>query len=448
MDAEAARTRAPDAGQEKEGAPQETEEAAGVPTPSGPEPELQRRDSDPGSTSVKNGDGRASGGEGTVDSASKRQDRLPPPLPNSPLARAARAAGGQNGAGHAARPGSPSPSSSSNSSSSQARDMATPSVLEAVQGVDADATMPLSETHTDPPPRATSPPRSHITKPPPKLLHSLSVPARPKALSLSSTGRKFLDIPDTPGSVTSEHKPSKHPQGAARPVHLGPSGRLTSSRPAHPTGLRLHHTEGRSSLRQPLTKAPPSHPAPPLPKKEFAPALPIPKGMAEMPPPPPPAAPKRPAVARSGSDLHPMNDQELALLLHQELNSSPRMPRVSRSKKPGANGVVSSKRSNSPLATPLRRLQSGDVAEGKQESDEMDTVPAEGEGGGDGREHTVTGWERNVKVEAELDDSEELPAKPRANGAHSLPGKIEWRISQYRDTRRLSYGTLEDTCSA
>ncbi|GAQ85164.1 RING/FYVE/PHD zinc finger superfamily protein [Klebsormidium nitens] len=416
--AEAARLSAPDAGQENEGGRQETEEAAGVPTPSGPEPELQRRDSDPGSISVKNGDGRASGGEGTVDSVSRRQDRAPSQLPSSPLARAACAAGPQNGADHAARPGSPSPSSSSNSSSSQAQDMATPPVPQVAQGVDAHAAnLPVSPA--DPLPRATTSPRSHITKPPSKLLHSLSVPARPKALSLSSMGRKFMDIPDTPGSVTSEHKPSKHPQGAARPVHLGPSGRLTSSRPSHPTGLRLHHAEGRSSLRQPLAKGVPSHPAPPLPKKEFVPAPPNPKGMAEMPPPPPPAAPKRPAVTRSGSEPHSMNDEELALLLHQELNSSPRMPRVSRSKKPGANGVIPSKRSSSVLATPVRRSQSGDVAEGnKQESDEMDPGPGEGDSGGEGQE-------RRVKVEVELEDSEELPAKPSANGVHTLPELIQ-----------------------
>jgi hypothetical protein len=415
--------RATEKGSGKQGT-QETEETAGVPTPSGPEPELQRRDSDPGSTSVKNGDGRASGGEGTVDSGSRKQDMPLSPLSSSPLANKDSALLPPNDLEKPARPGSPSPSSSSNSSFSQARDSAPPPPSE-------DPVQIAEVTLTDPPPgdpasKATTPPWSHSGKP--KLHHALSVPARPKALSLPTHGKKLLDFPDTPGSVTSEHKPSsKLPQGGARPVHLAPSGRLVSSRPSHPTGMRLHSSDGgRSSLRHPFTNG---YKTPPL-RKEVAAAMAVPKSMAEMPPPPPPVAPKRPP-GRSGSDLPPMNDEELALLLHQELNSSPRMPRVSRSKKPGANGVVPPKRSNSLLATtPLKRSRSGDGTEGpherksgsKQESDETEHGAGEVESAGE-KQRRPSGAERKVKLEAEV-ESDELPVKlGGVNGVRSLPGE-------------------------
>jgi hypothetical protein len=144
-----------------------------------------------------------------------------------------------------------------------------------------------------------------------------------------------------------------------------------------------------------------------------------------------------------------MNDEELALLLHQELNSSPRMPRVSRSKKPGANGVVPPKRSNSLLATtPLKRSRSGDGTEGpherksgsKQESDETEHGAGEVESAGE-KQRRPSWAERKVKLEAEV-ESDELSMKlGGTNGVRSLPVLIE-------ELGLVSEGSLEHVVDA
>jgi hypothetical protein len=89
-------------------------------------------------------------------------------------------------------------------------------------------------------------------------------------------------------------------------------------------------------------------------------AAPLPsKSTLTMPPPPPPTAVKRvaPAITTSQASVTTMNDEELALKLHQELNSSPRVPRLPRVRQTNITHQLTSS-SQSLTVTPAKRSAS------------------------------------------------------------------------------------------
>ncbi|CAM6104415.1 unnamed protein product [Calypogeia fissa] len=72
-------------------------------------------------------------------------------------------------------------------------------------------------------------------------------------------------------------------------------------------------------------------------KSSMPSAPPVPKAMSTMPPPPQVSTKRSPPTVLTSSVATTLKDEELALLLHQELNSSPRVPRVPRVRQAGVS---------------------------------------------------------------------------------------------------------------
>ncbi|GBG81525.1 hypothetical protein CBR_g32513 [Chara braunii] len=145
----------------------------------------------------------------------------------------------------------------------------------------------------------------------------------------------------------------------AKPVPVVGSGKQSYSHspsPKHsslPSGLKSVSTNSVRSVKDECSRKP---------KGEHSGVARTSIGMkpsvASMPPPPPQHGHKR-LGGSAASILTPMNDEEYAKLLHHELNSSPRMPRMSRVSSTGSMGQQRiSGNGHVQTLTPAKRLPS------------------------------------------------------------------------------------------
>ncbi|KAL3682996.1 hypothetical protein R1sor_001018 [Riccia sorocarpa] len=134
---------------------------------------------------------------------------------------------------------------------------------------------------------------------------------------------------------------SKHPYGTSKSVSLpGQSKQLSgssksSTKPSPVNSSRSHKDEKSST--------------PPVPS--------VARAMSAMPP--VPSVKRSPPIALTSPATSTLKDEEIALLLHQELNSSPRVPRVPRVRQP-----VPSRQSTSASLEPLSSARSSGSASG------------------------------------------------------------------------------------